>query len=76
MGKTFEELAYEDAVNYPYDENYEGEIDKYRLIARAVIGDLWGRTGIGDILDNVDTETRMDIIADITSIIKYGVINV
>lgn len=76
MGKTFEELAYEDAVNYPYDENYEGEIDKYRLIARAVIGDLWGRMGVGDILDDVDAEIRTDIIADIASIIKYGVINV
>ena len=76
MGKTFEELAYEDAVNYPYDEEYGGEIDKYRLIARAVIGDLWGRTGVGDILDDVDTDTRIDIIADITSIIKYGVTNV
>ena len=72
MGKTFEELAYEDAVKYPYDENYKGEEDLCRLIARAVLGDLWGRSGIGNVMDEVDIDTRLDILSDITAIIRYG----
>ena len=65
-------MAFEDAVSYPFDEKYEGDIDRYRLIARAILAELWGRDGIGDALDNVDDETSLDVIEKISAIIRYG----
>lgn len=68
---------------YPFDasdEWWEGDGDKppkpaskYHAVARAVIADLQDRRGIKHELDNIDEETRVEIIDTLANIIRVRV---
>lgn len=74
-------LAIQIGNSYPFDasDNWrEGSVhakppapaSEYHRAARAVIADLQDRSGIKQELDNIDEETRIEIVDNIAAIIK------
>jgi hypothetical protein len=58
---------------YPYDEESEIENpDWAHKAARGVLNDLGGRGGVGNELDSVDSETRLEIVESVAEIIRLA----
>lgn len=56
---------------YPYDDRPTGQ-DVDRRAALGVMANLMDRGGINNALEDVDAETRREIVDDVTDIIHYG----
>lgn len=79
MNEAKETLEHGD--KYPYDAIYDEEWDKSVApegdwavrAARGVIVELVGRNGLDDVLQNIDTDTKAEIIQAMAGIIREAI---